>query len=112
MKLKEAKEIIETSELSEGALNRAREILAGVGEDMEAEVSEEVIDQLMAILDVDIDADKLKLEACDDTISLLGNFVGEVKDASKLAGDEVEETTKNVYADASKLFSDETNGDK
>jgi len=107
MKLREAKEIIENSELSGGALKRAREILVAVGSDEEMEISEVVIDQLMAILDVDIDTDKLKLEACDESIDLLSGFVGEVGKVSKLAGDEVEKTTKNIYNDASKLFSED-----
>jgi len=112
MKLSDAREIIENSELSEGALKRAREILLSVGTDDEVEVTDEVIDQLMAILEVDIDTDKLKLEACEDTIGLLSGFIGEVGAASKMAGDEVEETTKNVYNDASKLLSNGTNADK
>ena len=107
MKIREAREIIESSELSEGALKRAREILTTVGSDEEMEVSDVVIDQLMAILDVDIDTDKLKLEACDETIDLLSGFVGEVEKVSKLAGDEVEKTTKNIYNDASKLFNED-----
>lgn len=110
MKLREVREIIESSELSEGALKRAREIMASVGEDDEAEISDEIIDQLMAILDVDIDTDKLQLEACEEAIGLLDGFAGEIKTASKLAGDEVEETTKNIYTDASKLFDEDKQG--
>ncbi|MFA5025990.1 MAG: hypothetical protein WC503_05785 [Candidatus Shapirobacteria bacterium] len=112
MKLKEAREIILGCDLSEGALKRANEILATAGSDEEIEISEEIIDQLMAILDVDIDSDKLKLEACDDAIDSLSGFIGEIGAASKLAGDDVEETAKNVYNDASKLFNDETDDNK
>lgn len=112
MKLKEVREIIEGSELSEGALNKAREIMMAVGNDEEVEVSDEIIDQLMAILDVDIDTDKLELEACEDTIGILSGFIGEVGAASKMAGDEVEVATKNIYNDASKLFEVNTNSDK
>jgi hypothetical protein len=107
MKLKEAKEIIKSCDLSEGALKRAEEILATVGSDDETEIDDTTIDQLIAIMDVDIDADKLKLEACEDTIGALSGFIGEVKEAKKLAGDEVEETTKNIYNDAAKLLGEE-----
>jgi len=104
MKIKDAKEIIGSCDLSEGALKRAMEILTAAGNDEETEIDDATIDQLMAILDVDIDTDKLKLEACDESIALLGGFIGEVGTVAKLAGDEVEETTKNIYDDASKLF--------
>ncbi|MBU1118170.1 hypothetical protein KKD37_04390 [Patescibacteria group bacterium] len=104
MKLKEAREIIETSDLSEESLDKARKILLEIGTDEEIEIGEEVIDRLMAILDTDIDAEKLKQEACEDTANVLEEFTGEIGENIDVTDDIIGKTNKDVYEEANKLL--------
>jgi len=104
MKLREAREIIETSELSEESLEKARKILLEMGDDEEAEIGDEIIDRLMSILDADIDAEKLKQEACKDTESVLEEFTGKIGENIDVTDDIIKMTNKDVYEEANKLL--------
>ena len=69
MILKEVKELLISSELSEPALNKAFSLLLAYENDSD-EVSEEVINKIMLIMDKDIDTDKMTVgdEEIDDLV--------------------------------------------
>ncbi|HOZ81029.1 MAG TPA: hypothetical protein PK370_02290 [Candidatus Woesebacteria bacterium] len=69
MILKEVKELLISSELSEPALNKAFGLLLAYENDSD-EVSDEVINKIMLIMDKDIDTDKMTVgdEEIDDLV--------------------------------------------
>jgi len=101
MKIVEAKKIVSEIELTQAALDRANELLAGWGTD-ETELADEMLDQLIAIIDTDIAIDMNIAKTSEDMAAALRGFVGETGQRAKMAGDEVEAAAKNMYEEVKK----------
>ena len=86
MKLKEVREIVEGMELSVEAMVKVTEILDDIGE--EAEIPDETIDKILAIVDVEIDANQLAADIYQNGADMTNEFLDKVdKEANKIANE-------------------------
>lgn len=87
MNVKGIKDIIEQMELSLEAVTRIDEILAEFGE---GEVSNEVIDKILKIVDIEMDATKLTADIYQAGADMADEFLKTVDDEANKIADEIE----------------------
>lgn len=95
MKVAEARRILLDLELQPEILEKAEEILAGLGDD--AELGVDRLDKIMALIDLEVDVAKMETDVCDQTALALGDFLVEVDGAIGEATERVEDLVKSIY---------------
>lgn len=93
MKVKEAREILVAMELSPEAMDRAEEILGKYMVD--EEIPDEVIDKLLAIVDVEIDETTLAADIYKSGEELADEFLVKVDEEANKISNEIDKTGQN-----------------
>lgn len=95
MTIKDVRGLIAKAEVNKDVLNRINLELDKYGD--ETVISDEALDLIIELLQLDIDTDKLELEMIDEAIMKLSGFLGEIKQGYKIIEDTAEAATKNMY---------------
>ena len=83
MNVKEAREIVKGMDLSAEAILKIDEILTPYGD---GEIPDEVIDKILAIVDIEMDAAKVAADVYQSGVDIADEFLGKVnEEADKIA---------------------------
>ena len=92
MNVKEAREIMKGMELSAEAILKIDEILMPY--ENGGEIPDEVIDKILAIVDVEMDATKLAADVYQSGVEMADEFLGKIDDEAGKIADEIDDKLK------------------